>query len=125
MSGLTLDAGALIAFERNDRRVVGLIARALEVGLSLAVPAGVVGQVWRDGRRQVRLARLLGSDDVEIEPLDDQRARGAGQLRGVRGTADVIDASVVLCARARAHRIVTSDAADLRALDPALPLIAV
>ena len=29
MAGLTLDAGALIAFERNDRRVVGLLARAL------------------------------------------------------------------------------------------------
>jgi hypothetical protein len=28
MSGVTLDAGALIAFERNDRRVVAIIARA-------------------------------------------------------------------------------------------------
>ena len=55
MSGQTLDAGALIAFERNDRAVVALLARALEVGYSLAVPAGVVGQVWRDGRRRARL----------------------------------------------------------------------
>jgi hypothetical protein len=59
MSGLTLDTGALIAFDRNDRRVVALIARAVTHGLSLAVPAGVVGQVWRDGRRQARLSRLL------------------------------------------------------------------
>jgi hypothetical protein len=29
MAGLTLDAGALTAFERNDRRVVALLARAL------------------------------------------------------------------------------------------------
>ena len=125
MSGLTLDAGALIAFERNDRAVVALLARALEVGYSLAVPAGVVGQTWRDGRRQARLARLLGSKQVEIEALDDQRAREAGQLCGVKGVPDVIDASVVLCARRRGHRLVTSDPDDLRRLDPAIPLIVV
>ncbi len=125
MSGLTLDAGALIAFERNDRTVVALLARALEVRYSLAVPAGVVGQVWRDGRRQARLARLLGSEQVEIEALDDQRAREAGQLCGVVGVADVIDASAVLCARRRGHRIVTSDPVDIRRLDPSLPVIAV
>jgi hypothetical protein len=125
MSGLTLDAGALIAFERNDRRVVALLARALEVRYSLTVPAGVVGQVWRDGRRQARLARLLGSEQVEIEALDDQRAREAGQLCGVMGVADVIDASAVLCARRRGHRIVTSDPVDIRRLDPSLPVIVV
>ena len=47
-AGLTLDAGALIAFERNDRRVVALLARALHHQLALVVPAGVIGQVWRD-----------------------------------------------------------------------------
>jgi hypothetical protein len=125
MAGLTLDVGALIAFERNDRRLVALIARSLERRHSIAVPAGVVGQVWRDGRRQARLARLLGAPQVEIEDLDDRRARHAGQLCGVRGTTDVIDASVVLCARARGHRIATSDPDDLRRLDPAAHLILV
>jgi predicted nucleic acid-binding protein len=125
MSGLTLDSGALIAFDRNDRRVVGLIARALQLNLDLAVPAGVVGQVWRDGRRQVRLSRLLGSRDVHVVPLDDQRAREAGQLCGLRRTPDVIDASVALCARSRGHRVVTSDPEDLRVLDPELELVRV
>jgi hypothetical protein len=114
-----------MAFERNDRFVVTLLARALENRFSLMVPAGVVGQVWRDGARQARLARFLGSTDVGVEPLDDQRAREAGQLCGVRGTADVIDASVVLCARRHAHRIVTSDAADMHRLDPVANTIAV
>ncbi|MCK6556948.1 PIN domain nuclease [Candidatus Binatia bacterium] len=118
MAGLTLDAGALIAFEKNDRRVVALIARALDREYALAVPAGVVGQVWRDGRRQARLARLLAAPDVEVEPLDDEAARAAGQMCGVRNTADVIDASVVLCAKRRGHRIATSDPEDIRALDP-------
>ena len=125
MPGITLDAGALIAFERNNRRVVALLARALAHDYELVVPAGVVGQVWRDGRRQARLARLLGAEELEIEELDDQRARSAGQLCGVTATADVIDASVVLCARARGHRVVTSDRGDLARLDPSLELIVV
>ena len=99
MSGVTLDAGALIAFDNNDRRVVAVLARAIEQRQAIAIPAGVVGQVWRDGRRQVRLVRLLGSDRVTVEPLDDANARAAGQLCGATGTADVIDASVILCAR--------------------------
>lgn len=125
MAGLTLDAGALIAFEHNDRRFVAILARALEQGHTLAVPAGVVGQIWRNGRRQARLARLLGAEEVEVVALDDQRAREAGQLCGATHTSDVIDASVVLCARARGHRIATADVADIRALDPAVPLIPV
>jgi hypothetical protein len=125
VSGLTLDAGALIAFERNDRKVIALIARALAHEYTLAVPAGVVGQVWHDGSRQARLARLLGSRDVEVEALDDRGARAAGQLCGVKGTADVIDASVVLCARTRAHAIVTSDPADIRHLDSTAHVIVV
>jgi hypothetical protein len=125
IAGLTLDAGALIAFERNDRRVVALIARALHHECTLVVPAGVVGQVWRDGRKQARLARLLAADEIEIEVLDDRGAREAGQLCGVTSTADVIDASVVLCAKARGHRIVTSDPEDLERLDPGVELIVV
>ncbi len=125
MSGLTLDAGALIAFERNDRRVVAIVTRALERRVALAVPAGVVGQVWRDGRRQVRLVRLLGSPAVEVEPLDDEKARAAGQLCGVTGTSDVVDASVVLCARRRGHGVLTSDRADIERLDASLRVISV
>lgn len=125
MKGVTLDAGALVAFERNDRRTVAILARAVERRLPIVVPAGVVGQVWRDGRRQVRLVRLLSSRTVEVEPLDDARARAAGQLCGVTGTADVIDASVVLGARTRGDVVLTSDVADLGRLDPSLHLVAV
>lgn len=125
MSGATLDSGALIAFERNQRAVVALVARAHERGDRLAVPAGVVAQVWRDGRRQVRLVRLLGSPLVDVVPLDDHAARAVGQLCGVSGTTDVVDASVVLCARQRGHRVLTSDPDDLRRIDPRLQMVAV
>jgi hypothetical protein len=124
-NGLTLDAGALIAFERNDRAVVAILTRARQRDLRLVAPAGVVGQVWRDGSRQARLARLLGSDQVEVVPLDDARARAAGQLCGVAGTRDVIDASVVLCARELGHGVLTSDVEDLQRLDSSLRFVRV
>ena len=125
MSGLTLDAGALIAFERNDRFVVSIIFRALQRDQRFAIPAGVVAQVWRNGRQQVRLVRLLASNLIEIENLDDRHARLAGQLCGATNTNDVIDASVVLCARKRGHGVLTSDVDDLRRLDPSLRYVAV
>lgn len=123
--GVTLDASALIAFERNDRTVVAIVARARLLKVRLAAPAGVVGQVWRDGRRQARLARLLGSDVIDIVPLDDERARAAGQMCGVAGTHDVIDASVVLCARERGRAVLTSDVDDLQRLDASLRYVRV
>lgn len=123
MSGLVLDAGALIGFDRNKRPMVLLVMAALASKVPMLVPAGVLGQVWRDGRQQARLAKLLKSTGVQIEPLADQLAREAGQLCGVAGTADVIDASVVLCARRHDAKVVTSDGQDLRRLDRSLGLV--
>lgn len=124
-TGLTLDTGALIAFERSDRDMLKLLKFAFEQSLVIAIPAGVVAQAWRDGRKQVRLARLLNRSEVEIVALDDFAARAAGQLCGVKGTTDIVDASVVLCAKARGHRVATSDPDDLAHLDPKLVLIEV
>lgn len=123
MSGVTFDAGGLVAFERNRRAVVALVARIEERGEQIAVPAAVLAQVWRDGRRQVRLARLVGSPVVQVVVLDDRGARAAGQLCGRAGTADVVDATVVLSARDRGHAVVTSDPRDLRLLDADLRLV--
>jgi len=111
--------------QRNERRVVAIVARALEHHDPLVVPAGVVAQAWRDGARQARLARLLGSPLCQVLVLDDRRARAAGQLCGVAGTSDVVDASVAVAARERALRIITSDAGDLRLLDNRLNLVSV
>jgi hypothetical protein len=122
VSGFTLDAGALIGFERDDRYVAARIRAALLAGVSIAVPAGVLGQVWRDGSRQAVLAKLLKSPIVKVVVLDGEEARAAGQMCGRAGTADVIDASVVLCARKRGHTVLTSDVDDLLRLDPELDL---
>jgi predicted nucleic acid-binding protein len=122
-AGITLDAGALIALDRGDKRLIALLDRALSQRLKFRVPSGVVAQAWRDGRVQVTLARFLRIDAVEIIPLDEQLARACGELCGATDTADTIDASVVILARERGDHIVTSDLHDLRRLDSTCPII--
>lgn len=82
---------------------------------AVLVPAGVIGQAWRSGARQARLARAL--KHCEELPLDGAAARAAGLLCGRAGTADVIDASVVVAAATVARRtptsILTSDPDDI------------
>lgn len=120
--GATLDTGALIAIERGSRRMQALLDEAAIADAVLAVPVGAVAQAWRGQPRQARLARFLRQRKVEVVPLDDPTARAAGVLCGRAGTDDVVDASVVLCARQRHHGVVTSDPGDLRLLDPTLRL---
>jgi predicted nucleic acid-binding protein len=115
----------LIALERGNKRLIALLDRALAQRLKFRVPSGVVGQTWRDGRVQVTLARFLRIDEVEIVPLDDELARACGELCGATDTADIIDASVVIVAKAHGDHIVTSDPRDLRRLDSTCPLIPV
>jgi len=122
-AGITLDAGALIALDRGDKRMIALLDRALAQRLTFRVPSGVVGQAWRDGRVQVTLARFLRSNEVEVIPLDEQLARTCGELCGATSTSDIIDASVVILAREHRDLIVTSDPHDLRRLDPTCPII--
>ena len=124
-AGIMLDAGALIALDRGDKRMIALLQRALAQGRSFRVPAGVVGQAWRDGRVQVTLARFLRSEEVEVIPLDEELARSCGELCGASNTSDIVDASVVILARERRDVIVTSDPNDLRRLDPAARIIPV
>jgi hypothetical protein len=114
----------MIAFEKNDRKIRTLIELALTHGAPLWTAGGVVAQVWRDGSRQVRLARLLGSGVVQVQPLDRDEAQATGVLCGEAGTKDIVDASVVLLARKHAAIIVTSDPDDLKRLDPAAQLVA-
>jgi hypothetical protein len=124
-AGIVLDAGALIALARGDKRMIALLQRALAQGRAFRVPARVVGQAWRDGRLQVTLARFLRSEEVEIVPLDEHLARACGELCSAANLADAIEASVVILARERRDPIVTSNPNDLRRLDPGAQIIAV
>jgi hypothetical protein len=110
---LVLDAGALIAYERGDRAVSGLLQRARRANVPVRTSASVVAQVWRGGPRQARLARALSS--AHEEPLDAERARAIGMLLGLTRTSDVVDAALVDLAL-DGDRIVTADPADIAAL---------
>src|SRR5256885_16177705 len=58
MAGITLDAGGLIALDRDDRRVVVLLARARETGARVTIPATALAQAIRRPEQQARLAPL-------------------------------------------------------------------
>ena len=122
-AGIVLDAGALIALDRGDKHMIALLQRALAQRRTIRVPAGVVGQAWRDGRAQVTLARFLRTEEVEIVPLDEHLARFCGELCAASNLADVMDASVVIVARERRDPIITSNPNDLRRLDPSAQII--
>ena len=69
-SGVTLDAGPLIQLDRNDRRIVVLLARANETGQQVIVPGSALAQAIRDPAKQARLARLLRQPRTHVVPLD-------------------------------------------------------
>jgi len=123
MSGLTLDSGALIAAERGDLRVIALLARAASRRLALAIPSGALAQVWRADPRQHQLHLLLNDDRVDVAPLDRDEALAVGAICARTRTSDVVDASVVSCARRRRHTVVTSDPGDIHRLDPTINVI--
>jgi hypothetical protein len=121
--GATLDAGGLIALDRNDRRVIVLVARAAETGARITVPATALAQAIRRSERQIRLARLIRQPTTDVVALDRVDATSVGRLLAASGTSDVVDAHVVICARRSRQNIVTSDLRGLTRLDPAAPLI--
>lgn len=125
MSGISLDAGALIAIERGDEQVRALLREAVDRGLEVHVVPEVVAQVWRGGARQARLGALLAARGVETPAYDVHAAKEVGRLCGASGQPDVIDAHVVWHALSRGHLVVTSDPDDLAALDPGLTIVRV
>ena len=114
MSALILDAGALVAVDRDDRAMIARLRASQQHGLELRTNAMVVAQVWRDRHgRQVNLARLLRA--VDVRAVSQQDGRDAGVLQAAAGTADAIDATVVLLA-APGDRILTGDPGDIAVL---------
>lgn len=112
--GVTLDSGALIAFERGDPRARQALNAYEERGEPPTVPAVAVAEAWRDGRRQVTLGRLL--ERSEVEPVDGELARRSGELMRRTRTRDPVDAIVACSAARRGDVVLTSDPDDLQRL---------
>ena len=124
MTGLTLDAGALIAVERGDRSFAALLARTREHGGRITIPASALAQAMRSPVRQVRLVRLCRHQTTDLIPLDGPEATAVGLLLADTRTADIVDAHVVICARRAKQVVVTSDRDDIARLAPDLTIFA-
>ena len=111
---LVLDAGALIALERDEQGLWERVEDAHLTGRPPLTHGGVVAQVWRGGSgRQARLAKaLLGT---RVMPLNDELGRRAGVLLARTGLVDAVDAALVALCRG-GDQIVTSDPHDIAAL---------
>lgn len=116
--GVTYDTGALLAGERNDRRMWALHAGFLAADVSPVVPAPVLAQAWRGGARQASLSRLLAL--CEIEPMSEPLARAVGVIAGRSSVSDVVDSAVVEGALRRSDGVVTSDPGDISAIAESL-----
>jgi hypothetical protein len=125
MAGVTLDAGGLIALDRDDRRIIVLLARARQTGAPVTVPASALAQAIRKPENQARLSRLVRQPTTQVAHLDRVDATSVGRLLAASGTSDIADAHVVICARRAGQPVVTSDPGDLSRLDPSLTLITV
>jgi hypothetical protein len=111
------DAGVLIAIDGNDRRIWAIHHLAVEEGRRVLIPAVVVGQAWRDPRRQVQLGRFLQS--CEVVPIGLELAKAVGVLCGRAGGRDVVDAAVVIVALTYGAIVFTSDPDDIAHLSAA------
>jgi hypothetical protein len=107
MNGVTYDTGALIAADRNDRRMWALHAGFLALEVSPTVPTPVLAEAWRGRARQASLARFLALCETEV--LSIEQARAVGLLAGKSGHDDIVDVTVVEGAIRRHDAIVTSN----------------
>ena len=120
---IVLDTGALIALDRGRHDVWSQLRIAFKQGHLVRVPAGVIGQAWRNTNRQALLSRALQRCDEVV--LDGPAARASGELCGQTATSDVIDASVAAAVANSSHYdndviLLTSDLSDLKSLISAL-----
>ena len=108
-----LDAGALVGIDKRDR-IIGAMLRLLHRdGVPVRTSAGVVAQVWRNGRTQANLARVLPGLDVVA--LDEVAGKRVGELLGANKTRDIVDAHLAQLVES-GDTVFTSDESDIQAL---------
>jgi predicted nucleic acid-binding protein len=119
--GLTFDAGALMALERRQASIAAVLALATKRGRTITVPAAVVVEWWRG--RTDRRDDILAM--VDVEPLDDELAKLAGEAIAATAGATVVDAIVMASAAKRGDLVYTSDVPDLLRLRSFFPSVRV
>ena len=110
---LVLDAGALIAVDRQDRSIGVILRLAHQEQLPVRTSAAVVAQVWRGGGRQANLARVLAG--IDAVGLDDSAGRSVGALLQQSRTDDVAHGHLTLVVQP-GDVVLTSDPDDINAI---------
>ncbi len=114
LAAFVLDAGPLVAVDRNNRDMMASLKVAQATGFELRTNGVVIAQAWHDpAGRQANLARLMKA--IDVRAVDGQLGREAGVLLGKAAAGDAVDATVVAIA-ATGDRILTSDPRDIGAL---------
>jgi predicted nucleic acid-binding protein len=110
MSAIVYDTGALLAAERRNPDFLALHDELTSARIRPLVPVVVLAQAWRGGP-QHQISRVLKGCD--ILPDDERTGRSAGIACAAAGTADVVDAIVIVTAVRHQAPVVTSDPGDL------------
>jgi predicted nucleic acid-binding protein len=114
---IVYDTGALLAAERGNADFLALHDEVTRARIRPVVPVVVLAQAWRGGP-QHQISRVLKGCDILP---DDQRAgRAAGVACAASGTADVVDAIVIVTAVQNQAPVVTSDPGELARIADAL-----
>lgn len=110
MPAIVYDTGALLAAERRNPDFIALHDELTSARIRPLVPVVVLAQAWRGGPQHQISPVLKGCD---ILPIDERAGRAAGVACAASGTADVVDAIVIVTAVRHQAAIVTSDPGDL------------
>jgi predicted nucleic acid-binding protein len=118
--GITLDTGALIAYERGASAMRRRLMGAWQTGVVVTVPAVVLIEWWRSGfgRRHRELIAPM-----RIEPTTQHIAKAAGEALTNDTSASVVDAAVMASAALRGDVVFTSDLGDLGRLQTHFPTV--
>ncbi|MDQ1047320.1 twitching motility protein PilT [Streptomyces sp. V4I2] len=115
MSHVVYDAGALLAAAKNNRNFLAQHDEFLAADVRPIVPAGVLAQCWDTRPKAANLHKVLRP--CLVLPLTETTAKAAALLCQENGTADVVDATVVLASLTHDDALIlTDDLEDIRAL---------
>ncbi|MDP4015416.1 MAG: PIN domain-containing protein [Candidatus Nanopelagicales bacterium] len=128
MSAVVLDAEALsrlVNGGRHERTVRAALEAAYNTNANAAVPAAVLAELYRGGRRDQALDSFLSRDSsLDVTPTDRGLARTIGNVLAAvgRGSSHHVDASVAAVAIKNGGGVViTADADDLSVLCAGFP----
>jgi Arc/MetJ-type ribon-helix-helix transcriptional regulator len=106
---------------RQSSSVSGYVQKAVERSLQSAAEF----HAMIDEALEQSGGPLTAKERTWARKVLSPKGRGTKLLRAKTGVSDIVDAHVVVCAQETDFAVITSDASDLRRLDPSLSIVAV